>query len=493
MSDHTDNQLSHSKSTIRSRIGAFLAPFLFLLVWISPLPLEGSAHKLASIAIAVVVAWITEVIPIPVTALLIAPLMVGAGITDAKTAFSPYADPLLFLFYGSFFIASAMSLHGLDRRLANKLVTSPFISGVPSRLRFGMMIAGMMLSMWISNTASTAILMPILLGTVSGGVSKRNGSVNDRAIMGSLLAIAYACSVGGMGTLVGTPPNLITVRLLKESGIELDFLDWTKVGFPTALLITITLYVVFFRIFPVSKLAEASGSTSFIQGESGPWTRGEKVTALAFSIAVVGWITPGIFKALSSPLAVPLSRALPAGAVAICASSILFIFRDEKNGKAVLPWSEARKIDWGLIMLFGGGISLGSQMFATGLARELGRGFLLLTGVQSLWTLTALTILFTIFFTEVCSNTATSNMLVPLVIGISSELGISPVPPSLAVGIAASCAFMMPIATGPNAIVYGTERIALPTMVRVGFLLNLICTMIIFCILRILCPIFGWD
>ena len=144
------------------------------------------------------------------------------------------------------------------------------------------------------------------------------------------------------------------------------------------------------------------------------------------------------------------------------------------------------------MMLFGGGISLGTQMLDTGLAEALGRGFLALTGVSDVWTLTAVAVVFTIFFTEVCSNTATANMLIPLVIGITTELGVSPVPPSLAVGLAASCAFMMPIATGPNAIVYGTGRIPLIEMVRIGFVLNLLCAVVIFAVVRIVCPLFGW-
>ena len=480
---------------LRARAGAVLAPVLFAAVWLSPLPLTTEQHRLLAITVAVIVGWISEVLPIPVTALLIAPAMVAAGITDAKTAFAPYADPLLFLFYGSCFIAAAMSRHGLDRRIAQSLLNSSLIAGVPWRTRAGLMVVGMLLSMWISNTASTAILMPILLGTMAVG---RDTPIADpklrAALTGGLLATAYACSVGGMGTLVGTPPNMITARLLKETGVVIDFLSWMKIGVPTAFAIVLVIYTLFSRLYPPSsRFGPTPQAAAAAPRPMGPLSRGEQVTALAFMLAIIGWVVPGVLKAIASPLSPAVSKALPAGGVAILASSVLFLFKEGKARQPVLPWREARDIDWGLIMLFGGGISLGSAMFDTGLARELGRGFIALTGVRDMWTLTAVAIGFTIFFTEVCSNTATSNMVVPLVIGVTAELGVSAVPPALGVGLAASCAFMMPIATGPNAIVYGTGHIPLPTMVRAGIVLNLVCGVVVFALLRVLCPIYGWT
>lgn len=472
----------------RAKLGGGIAAVVFVGCLLWPMPLPEDQHRLLAILLAVVALWVSEALPIPVTAMLIAPAMVAAGITDAKTAFAPYAAPLLFLFYGSFFIAMALQRHGLDRRLAQALVTSKLVDSVPWRTRAAMMLAGLMLSMWISNTASTAILVPILLATLGGGALAGMSEGGRRVAMtGGLLAIAYACSMGGMGTLVGTPPNMITVGLLAEAGIELSFFDWAKIGVPTAVALVLVIYVVFARRYPPPEAPMTIEATDF-----GPLSRGELVTALAFVLAITGWVLPGVLKALDSPLAPMISSALPAGGVAILAASVLFAIRDEK-GEPVLPWPEARNIDWGLIMLFGGGISLGGQMFKTGLARTLGQGFIELTGVSDLWTLTAVGIAFTIFFTEVCSNTATSSMVVPLIIGVAIELGVSPIPPALGVGLAASCAFMMPIATGPNAIVYGTGEIALPDMIRIGALLNVICGVVIFAILRLLCPLYGWT
>ncbi len=200
----------------------------------------------------------------------------------------------------------------------------------------------------------------------------------------------------------------------------------------------------------------------------------------------------GLWKATGSEPGAAVATALPGGAVALIAASLLFMLRDEE-GAPVLPWDDAVKIDWGIILLFGGGISLGQQMFDTGFARALSEGFVAFTGIESLWTLTAVVTFFTIFFTEVCSNTASATMLVPLVIAIADRMEVSAVPPALAVGLAASCAFMLPIATGPNAIIYGTGRIPLPTMMRTGIALNIACALAILLLLFLLLPLYGWT
>ena len=480
----------------RALAGRVLAPAAFGLLWIMPLGLEYRAHALAAIFAAVVILWVTEVIPIAMTALLIAPVMVLCGVTDARAAFQPYADPLLFLFVGGFFIARAMTRHGLDRRLARALVSLRAIRGSAARSRAALMVTGLVLSMWISNTASTAILLPILLGLLGATmdpVAETDDSPRGRAISGSLLAVAYGCSIGGLGTLVGSPPNAICARFLEQAGFEFGFVQWMMIGLPTSLAILAIIYFFFHRISPPSDLSVdgAAVSDQLADEPSSPWSRGEKVTALSFGLAVLGWVIPGVAKAADLPGGVELARALPGGGVALLAASVLFLLSDEK-GERVLPWEDAAKIDWGIIMLFGGGITLGTQMLETGLATALSQGFVAVTGVESLWTLTALVTVFTIFFTETCSNTATSNMLTPLVIAVANELGVSPIPPALAVGLAASCAFMLPIATGPNAIAYGSGRVPMTTMLRVGFWLNLMSAIVVFLAIRILCSLYGW-
>ena len=459
----------------RQRVGAVLAPLSFVVLWFAPLPLETQPHRLAAVFAAVVIAWISEVLPIAVTALLIAPLLVATGITDAQTAFAPYADPLLFLFIGGFFLARAMSRHKLDQRIATGLVNLRWVRGRAFRVRVALMCAGMFLSMWISNTATAAILMPILLG----------GFSDDEDASGPLLGVGYACSVGGLGTLVGSPPNGITVRLLAEHGETFGFVEWMMIGLPAALVTLVLVVVITARMHP------AKGAAALPQVDR-PWSRGEKATAAVFGLAVFGWMLTGLWKATGSETGSAVEAALPGGAVAIIAASFLFMLRDDE-GAPVLPWDDAVKIDWGIILLFGGGISLGQQMFDTGFARALSEGFVAFTGIESLWTLTAVVTFFTIFFTEVCSNTASATMLVPLVIAIADRMEVSAVPPALAVGLAASCAFMLPIATGPNAIIYGTGRIPLPSMMRTGIALNIACALAILLLLFLLLPLYGWT
>jgi sodium-dependent dicarboxylate transporter 2/3/5 len=405
--------------------------------------------------------------------------MIAAGVTDSRTAFAPYADPLIFLFIGGFFIARAMTRHGLDRRIARSLMSLRVVRGSPVRIRMAFMLSAVVLSMWISNTATAAILIPILLGTLPE---------DDDHASGSVLAIAYAASVGGMGTLIGSPPNFITVRFLQEqAGIEFDFVQWMGVGVPTSLAMVVVVG------FVLQWLAPPPPAETNVTLVASPWSWGEKVTAACFGLAVAGWTLPGIMRAAGAPYASEVAAALPIGAVAIFAAAPLFLFRDEDGKSAVLPWHDAAQIDWGLILLFGGGLTLGAQMFETGLAAEISEWFLAVTGIDTLWGLTAALIVFTVFFTEACSNTASSNMIVPLAIAAAVELDVSPLPPALAVGLAASCAFMLPIATGPNAVAYGTGLLKLPHMMRVGFLLNIVAALTLLAVLYALNTLHGWG
>lgn len=469
----------------RAILGAILAPLVFAGLWIAPLPVSLEAHRLAAVFGAVLVLWLTEAIPIPATALLIAPALVVCEIATPRDAFRHYADPVLFLFVGGFFIAEAMSLHGLDRRVARALVTLSFVQGRASRVRVALFAAVVLLSMWISNTAATAILVPILLGLYS----KRPRT--DRASTGALLGLAYGGSIGGLGTLVGSPPNLITFRLLGEAGVRVGFLDWMLVGVPVTIVLAIATHALLATIFPEAAGERFDPAASFADVPA-RWTRGEIVTAISFSCAVTGWMVPGVVRAMGHPAADAVERFLDPGTVALGSSAILFALPG-KEGERALTWGRATTIDWGIILLFGGGLALGTHLVSTGLARAMSDGFVAVTGISGLWSLTFFCCVFTIFFTEICSNTAAANMLVPLAIGIADRLDVSPIPPALAVGIAASCAFMLPIATGPNAIVYATGRVPQGLMVRTGLWLNLVGVVVVFGVLRVLCPLLGWD
>jgi len=468
------------------RAGAWLTPLVFAGLWWAPLPLEPAAHRLAAIVGAVLVAWVTEVVPLAVTALLIAPALTLSQVSPAKQAFAPYADPILFLFVGSFFAARAMARHGLDRRFALGIAALPFVSGRPARVRAALLVGAMLLSMWISNTGATAILLPVLLGMLPA----RDGAQTTRNTFaaGSLLALAHASTTGGLATLVGTPPNAITARLLAGAGHPIGFIAWMKVGVPTMLALTLGVYLLVARLLPAGHTPIATDAP----GPLGPWSRAEKITALSFALAITGWIVPDLARVSGLPIADTLGKTMDPGAVAIVAASLLFMVPRGKGQERVLTWADAVQIEWGLIFLFGGGIALGEAMFSTGLARVLGEGFIALTGVSSLWTLTAATIVLAIVLTEICSNTAAANMLVPLVIGAAEQLGVSPIPPALAVALGASCGFMLPVATGPNALVYGTGLVTARDMIRVGLGLDVLSAVVIFIALYVLCPLLGW-
>lgn len=341
------------------------------------------------------------------------------------------------------------------------------------------MMSAVAISMWISNSATTAILIPILLGTAVEG---------ERTSAGSVLAIAYGASIGGVGTLIGTPPNFITVRYLQEqANIQVDFLQWMGVGTPVALVLAVLTGLV------LQWLAPPPPAQTAVIHVGSAWSRGERMTAYCFGLAVAGWTVPDIMRALGAPHAEAVARALPISVVAILAVVPLFLILDDDRKTPILPWDDAVRIDWGLILLFGGGLSLGAQMFETGLAAAMSHWFLDATQIRSLWGLTAAFVVFTLFFTEICSNTATANMIVPLAIAAAIELGVSPLPPALGVGLAATCAFMLPIATGPNAIAYGTGLIELPSMMRIGFALNIVAALTLLAVLYVLSIFHGWT
>ncbi|MDQ3033375.1 MAG: DASS family sodium-coupled anion symporter [Myxococcota bacterium] len=472
--------------------GAVLAPLAFAVLWVAPLPLEAPAHRLVAIFAAVLIAWVTEVVPVAVTALMIGPLLVLCGVTSAATAFRYYADPLLFLFVGGFMLAESMRRHGLDRRFAQAMVTLPFVRGVPLRMQIAMLAAAAVMSMWISNTATCAIMMPILLGMP--GLSRPTERSTVDPATGPLLALAYVCSTGGLGTLIGSPPNLITVRLLAEAGVQISFLHWLAIGVPAAFVLTIAVAAITIR--RGGKLPAEAMSSPLAAPHA--WTRGEKITAFAFVTAVIGWTFPPFADLAGVPFAGTLETLLHPGAVAVVACLPLFLLRDPARAvaggdtPAVLPWSVAVRIDWGVILLFGGGISLGAQLDQTGLAGVFSSGIVAATGPADVWTLTAVVCVATVFITEVTSNTASANMLVPLVIALARELEVSPVPPALAVGLGASAAFMLPIATGSNALAYGTGRVPQTAMMRSGIVLNLASIVLLLVLLRIICPLMGW-
>jgi sodium-dependent dicarboxylate transporter 2/3/5 len=474
----------------RRRLGLWLAPAAFLGVLLNPTGLEPAPHRLAAVLTLAMILWVTEAVPLPVTALLAPALAVALGVGSAREVFSPFADPVIFLFLGSFLIAEALRAHGLDRRIALRILSLPGAARSSGRVRAAVAVATAALSMWISNTATAAMMLPVGLGLVAA----LSGAGSREPPRGLLLVVAIAASVGGIATPVGTPPNLIGLGFLARiGGRPIDFVSFMAVGVPLSLaMLALTLAVV--RLAAPGG-AGGGGVAAYVAAERRAvtrWGSGQWACGAAFGLAVALWLLPGLLTLLGLPGGGgpgPVLAGLDEAVVAVLAAAVLFVW--PVGERRALTWEEGRRIDWGTLLLFGGGLALGKMMFDTGLAAVVGRAGLRLTGVESLWGLTALAIATAILLTEVTSNTAAVNMLAPLTLAVARDLGVPVVPPVLGVCFGASMAFMLPISTPPNAIVYGTGLVPLPFMLRVGVLLDALSFFVILGTLRVLCPLLG--
>jgi sodium-dependent dicarboxylate transporter 2/3/5 len=509
----------------RRMSGFFLAPLAFgLTYWAAAASLSPAGRSLAAIMAAVCVLWITESIPLPVTALFGAVLCVLCGVADAATVLAHFADPIVFLFIGSFMLARAMSLHGLDRRMALSFLSIAWISRHPLRLLGGVGFVTAALSMWISNTATTAMMLPIAMGVLSAVYRARQGpqSASDASPIdlhawplatGMMLMVAYAASIGGIGTPVGSPPNLIAIGLIRTAaGVEISFFQWMTLAVPILIVMGAALLAILHwlhRAEPMDVPSNVTAGTpardvrgslsAHIEKERaalGRWTRGELCALAAFVVAVTLWTLPGglaLVMAEDAPVRVFFRDRMPESVVALLAATLLFVLpTDLRRGQFALNWTEAAKIDWGTILLFGGGLTFGKLLFDTGVARALADALIERTGASSLWELTAAMIAVGIVMSEATSNTAAANMIVPVAIALAQSAGVHPVPPALGACLGASYGFMLPVSTPPNAIVYGTGLVPIAKMIRAGLLFDLVGFAMIFAGLRLLCPVLGF-
>jgi len=490
----------------RRTAGLFSGPLLALAVYLLPLNgLSSRAHTLAAVIAWVVVWWVSEPVPIPITSLLGAALCVISGVADAKAVLAPFANPIIFLFLGSFIIARTMSVHGLDKRLAYSLLSRRLVGSSSGRILFVFGAVCVLMSMWISNTATTAMMFPIGLGIITAMAELMTRQAGRsvpverlRFTTGMMLMAAYASSTGGIGTPVGTPPNLIGLAMIdKFAGVKIPFFRWMLFAVPLLLIMYLFLYLIM-RLLHKPEVRRIPGSREFVRAELhklGPWTRGQKNCLVAFLVAVCLWVFPGflaIFSGPSSALSQIYSERLPEAVAALLAVLVLFLLPlDWKKRQFTLTWRQAVQIDWGTLLLFGGGLTLGELMFQTKLAESLGRGLLGIFGTTSVWGLTLAGIYLAILVSETTSNTAAATMVIPILISISQAAGMNPIPPAIGATIAASYAFMLPVSTPPNAIVYGSGLVPITKMLRAGTLLNLTGGLVIWVGLRILLPLVG--
>lgn len=476
----------------RRRIGLAAGPLLLLLIWLLPLPVSPPAHRLAALLVLVVVFWITEPVPLAVTALLGPVLAVAAGVGEARDVLASFANPIIFLLLGSFFIARAMEVHHLDRRFSLFILSRSWIGGKPNRILLAVGMVAAAISMWISNTAATAMVYPVALGLIApaSDVPGRGGAARTPYAAGVLLMVAYAASIGGIATPIGTPTNLIGIGMISRmANVRIPFFQWMSFALPLTLLMFAALYLLLIR---GGGVVPARPAVAFAPG---PFSRGEINTAISFGVAVLLWLTPGFIALVwgaQSDLYRTFDRRLPEGGVAILAASLLFLLpTDFSVPQFTLNWEDAQKIDWGTILLFGGGLALGDLMFKTGLSETIGRGLMRLLDLKSLWGITGFAIFLGIVISELTSNTASASMVVPVVIALAQSSAVSPIPPALGATLGASFGFMLPISTPPNAIVYGSGLIPIHRMLRAGIAFDIIGFFLIWGGLRFLCPLLG--
>ena len=478
--------------------GLLTGPLAAGLVYLLPLPdLPPAAHTLAAILCWAVIYWITEPIPLPITALLGTTACVLLGLGSAKAVFAPYAHPIIFLLLGSFFLAEALAVHGVDRRFASWMLSRSWIAARPTRILFvvGAMTAA--ISMWISNTAATALMLPAALGVCAALRGQETDGLEEwrTALM---LILSYGATAGGLATIIGTPTNLIGVGLIAEqTGMRLSFLTWMIVGLPLAILMLLIACTLLQWTHPprASVLPDLSEHLRAQQQALGPWTRGQINACVVFGAALLLWIGPGLFAAVEGtkhPASVWLDAHLPNELVALVAAGLLFVLpADRRTGEPTLSWKQASRIDWGTILLFGGGLAFGDLMVKTGLAEAVGRGFVDWAGMNTVWSLTAVSIGVAVLISELTSNAATAGIVVPLAIAIAQSAGVSPLPPALGACLGASLGFALPVSTPPNALVYGTGLIPMRSMIRTGLLFDLLGAILIWLVLRLLCPLLG--
>jgi sodium-dependent dicarboxylate transporter 2/3/5 len=471
---------------VRRRVGRWLGPLVLVAGLALPIPAPNpEAARLAAILGFVLVWWITEAVPIPVTALLGPSLAVLLGVGTAGELFAAFGDPIVLLFLGGFVLARAMAATGLDRRVAFAILARPRIAASPARLLVGFALLTAGSSAWMNNTSTTAMLFPIGL-SVLGTLARMAGRAATRLRFGTalMLILAWASSIGGIMTPVGSSPNLIALGQLEKLGAgRVPFFHWMVITVPIAVAMVAAL-LAYLRVALPPDVPARADATARIAAERAAldWlSRAERNVLLAFGTTVAMWVTPGLLAVAlgtDAPLVTSLQRLLPESVAALLGASLLFVL-PVGGGRATIGWSEASRIDWGTLLLFGGGLALGGAMFRTGLAASLGNGLVAWTGSDSLVSLTCLFCWVAIVLTETTSNTATATMLAPLAIAAAQAAGVSPVPPAMGVALGASMAFMLPVSTPPNAIVYGSGCVPITTMARHGLVLDLVSAVVI--------------
>lgn len=478
--------------------GLVLGPLVLLVVWLAPLPLTVPAHRMAAILAAVVVLWITEALPMAITAMLGPILAVVCQVAPARAALAPFADPIIFLFIGSFMLAEAMFVHGLDRRIAFTALASRWVGTSGTRILVVYGLVGTVISMWMSNTATTAMMFPIgvsIVAQLRRGLSGSDEGLRKFATV-MMLITSFGASIGGMATPVGTPPNLIGIGLIERiTGTHIGFFRWMAVGIPVVIVLFGVL-AAYFAWTGTRGVEVGEASARIVREELarlGPMTRAQRNVCAAFAITVLLWTFPGVLAIAGlgqSPLARSYMTSLPEGVAAMLGAMLLFVLPVHwPSRRFTITWDEASRIDWGIVLLYGGGLAMGDLAFSTGLATAMGEGVTAWLPGAGPVLLTAVFTAAGILLSETTSNTASANMVVPVAIAVATASHVDPTLPAIGATLGASMGFMMPISTAPNAIVYSSGHVPISAMMRNGVILDVTGFFVIVGVLAVLGPL----
>lgn len=478
----------------RQVAGWIIGPALLLLTFAVPAP-EGLSElgwRTAGVAALMAVWWICEPIPIPATSLLPMALFPLLGVVEIRGAAAPYAHPIIYLFFGGFLLALAMERWGLHRRIALGLIG--FMGTKPTRIVAGFMIASAFLSMWVSNTATALMMLPIALSVIAlleAQAKDETGRDHARTFsLVLLLSVAYSATIGGLGTLIGTPPNALLAAFLNQNyGLRIGFAEWMLIGVPVVLVGIPLAWMLMTRVIFHVEGMEIAGAREVIASERaklGPFSKQERAVAIIFSFTALGWIT--------QPFLVQLFPLITDTGIALLGGLALFLAPvNIRRGEFLMNWETAKKAPWDVFLLFGGGLSLASAIEMHGVASWLGTMFDGAGAIPIILLVAAVCALI-LMLTELTSNTATAATFLPVIAAVAITIGENPLLLLIPAAMAANCAFMLPVGTPPNAIVFGSGRISLPQMAKAGWWLNVSFVLLIVAMVYVLGPvIFGIE
>lgn len=485
-----------SSFSVKQKIGLILGPSLFLiLLLLDPFEgLSGQGQAILASTLWIATWWVTESIPISATALLPVILFPLSGGLNIRLTTAAYGQSMIFLFIGGFIIAMAIEKWHLHKRIALNIIK--IIGTNNSRIILGFMIATAFLSMWISNTATTLMMMPIGVAIISqlAGFMKDKGKddfvKNSNLAKALMLAIAYSASIGGIATLIGTPTNVVFSAVVQHIyGIEISFAQWMIFGLPVSIILLAFCWIYLVRVAFKFKDQEIPWGEVEIKNQIaklGPISLEEKRVLIVFIITAFSWTTRGFF----------LNELIPGindTIIAISGALVLFLIPAKNPGTKLLDWESAVKLPWGIILLFGGGLSLAAGFTESGLAQWFGTQLTLLQGVALILILVFI-VASVNFLTEITSNVATASMILPILAALALEIDVHPFGLMIGASVAASCAFMLPVATPPNAVVFGSGFLEMKDMVRAGIWMNLISIVVLTLFVYFLLPIlWGFE